>query len=198
MGRLNGTKTLNNLMKAFAGESQARNRYTFFASKAKKEGFVQIQGIFLETAANEKEHAEIFYKYMAEELKGGESLEQEITAGFPIAFSDSTYDNLLNAAAGEKSEWSDMYPTFAAIAKKEGFDDIAESFIRISVSEMAHENRYKKLADNIKNGVVFKRSGDIKWKCGNCGYIHEGPEAPAVCPACRHPQSYFELFVENY
>lgn len=199
MGRLKGTQTLNNLMKAFAGESQARNRYTFFASKAKKEGFVQMQAIFLETAANEKEHAEVFYKYMAEEITGGECQVETIQAGFPIAFSNSTYDNLLNAAAGEHEEWHDLYPSFAAVAKKEGFEDIAESFIRICVSEMAHENRYKKLADNIKNGVVFKRTGsDIKWKCGNCGYIAEGPEAPKVCPACRHPQDYFELFVEAY
>lgn len=200
MGRLKGTQTLKNLMQAYVGESQARNRYTFWASKAKKEGFVQIQNIFLETAANEKEHGEVFYKYIAEsELTGGESLTVPVDAEFPVAMSASTYDNLMNAAAGEREEWSELYPTFAAVAKKEGFDDIAESFIRISVAELAHETRYKKLADNLKTGRVFKREGDdIKWKCGNCGYIFEGPEAPETCPACKHPRSYFELFVEAY
>lgn len=200
MGRLKGTQTLKNLMQAYVGESQARNRYTFWASKAKKEGFVQIQNIFLETAANEKEHGEVFYKYIAEsELTGGEALTVPVDAEFPVAMSASTYDNLMNAAAGEKEEWSELYPTFAAVAKKEGFDDIAESFIRISVAELAHETRYKKLADNLKTGRVFKREGDdIKWKCGNCGYIFEGSEAPETCPACKHPRSYFELFVEAY
>lgn len=199
MGRLKGTKTLENLMKAFAGESQARNRYTFFASKAKKEGFVQIQGYFLETAANEKEHGEMFYKYIvASEVEGGDCYPVEITADFPVALSSSTYDNLINAAAGENEEWSKLYPAFAAIAKMEGFEDIAETFIRVSVAEIAHEKRYLKLAENIKNGEVFKRVGPNKWKCGNCGYIHEGAEAPQLCPACKHPQDYFELFVENY
>ncbi|MBM6968778.1 rubrerythrin [Pseudoramibacter alactolyticus] len=200
MGRLKGTQTLKNLMQAYVGESQARNRYTFWASKAKKEGFVQIQNIFLETAANEKEHGEVFYKYIAEsELTGGEALTVPVDAEFPVAMSASTYDNLMNAAAGEREEWSEFYPTFAAVAKKEGFDDIAESFIRISVAELAHETRYKKLADNLKTGRVFKREGDdIKWKCGNCGYIFEGSEAPETCPACKHPRSYFELFVEAY
>lgn len=200
MGRLKGTQTLKNLMQAYVGESQARNRYTFWASKAKKEGFVQIQNIFLETAANEKEHGEVFYKYIAEsELTGGEALTVPVDAKFPVAMSASTYDNLMNAAAGEREEWSELYPTFAAVAKKEGFDDIAESFIRISVAELAHETRYKKLADNLKTGRVFKREGDdIKWKCGNCGYIFEGSEAPETCPACKHPRSYFELFVEAY
>ncbi|WP_315307912.1 rubrerythrin [Pseudoramibacter alactolyticus] len=200
MGRLKGTQTLKNLMQAYVGESQARNRYTFWASKAKKEGFVQIQNIFLETAANEKEHGEVFYKYIAEsELTGGEALTVPVDAEFPVAMSASTYDNLMNAAAGEREEWSELYPTFAAVAKKEGFDDIAESFIRISVAELAHETRYKKLADNLKTGRVFKREGDdIKWKCGNCGYIFEGSEAPETCPACKHPRSYFELFVEAY
>ena len=200
MGRLKGTQTLKNLMQAYVGESQARNRYNFWASKAKKEGFVQIQNIFLETAANEKEHGEVFYKYIAEsELTGGEALTVPVDAEFPVAMSASTYDNLMNAAAGEREEWSELYPTFAAVAKKEGFDDIAESFIRISVAELAHETRYKKLADNLKTGRVFKREGDdIKWKCGNCGYIFEGSEAPETCPACKHPRSYFELFVEAY
>lgn len=200
MGRLKGTQTLKNLMQAYVGESQARNRYTFWASKAKKEGFVQIQNIFLETAANEKEHGEVFYKYIAEsELTGGEALTVPVDAEFPVAMSASTYDNLMNAAAGEREEWSELYPTFAAVAKKEGFDDIAESFIRISVAELAHETRYKKLADNLKTSRVFKREGDdIKWKCGNCGYIFEGSEAPETCPACKHPRSYFELFVEAY
>lgn len=199
MGRLQGTKTLENLMKAFAGESQARNRYTFFASKAKKEGYVQIQNYFLETAANEKEHAEMFYKYIAEaELEGGACLPVDITATYPVALSASTYDNLMNAAAGENEEWTLLYPTFAAVAKMEGFDDIAETFLRISVAEEAHEKRYLKLAANLQSGEVFTRVDGTKWKCANCGYIHEGPEAPDSCPACRHPKAYFELFVENY
>lgn len=199
MGRLKGTKTLENLMKAFAGESQARNRYTFFASKAKKEGYVQIQNYFLETAANEKEHGELFYKYIAEaEVEGGDCLPVDITATFPVALSASTRDNLLNAAAGENEEWSLLYPTFAAIAKMEGFDDIAETFMQVSVAEEAHEKRYRKLAANIESGDVFERVEGTKWKCGNCGYIFEGPEAPALCPACKHAQAYFELFVENY
>lgn len=199
MGRLKGTKTLENLMKAFAGESQARNRYTFFASKAKKEGFVQIQNYFLETAANEKEHGERFYKYIVEsEIEDGGCIPVQITADYPVALSDSTYDNLLNAADGEKEEWSVLYPAFAAVARLEGFDDIAETFVRVCVAEIAHENRYRKLAENIKTGEVFKRVGKTKWKCGNCGYIYEGEEAPQVCPACLHPRAYFELFVENY
>lgn len=199
MGRLKGTKTLENLMKAFAGESQARNRYTFFASKAKKEGYVQIQNFFLETAANEKEHAEVFYKYIAEaEVEGGDCLPVDITATYPVALSGSTYDNLINAANGENEEWTSLYPTFAAIAKMEGFDDIANSFLMISVAEEAHEKRYRKLAANLASGEVFKRIGPNKWKCGNCGFIYEGEEAPDLCPACSHPQSYFELLVENY
>ena len=197
MGRLKGTETLSNLMKAFAGESQARNRYTFFASKAKKEGYVQIQEIFLETAANEKEHAEVFYKYMAAELEGGEAMMLNVNADYPVALGD-TKSNLLNAAAGEKEEWADLYPAFAATAKKEGFDDIAESFTQICVAENAHETRYKKLAANIEQGKVFKRFGDVRWKCGNCGYIYEGNDAPQVCPACKHDRSYFQLFVETY
>lgn len=197
MGRLKGTETLQNLMKAFAGESQARNRYTFFASKAKKEGYVQIQNIFLETAANEKEHAEVFYKYMAAELEDGEALMVNVNADYPVALGD-TKSNLLNAAAGEKEEWDDLYPHFASVAKKEGFDDIAESFTQICVAEKAHETRYKKLAANIEQGKVFKRFGDIRWKCGNCGYVYEGNEAPEVCPACKHAKDYFELLIENY
>ncbi len=197
MGRLKGTETLSNLMKAFAGESQARNRYTFFASKAKKEGYVQIQNIFLETAANEKEHAEVFYKYMAAELEEGAALMVNVNADYPVALGD-TKSNLLNAAAGEKEEWDELYPAFAETAKREGFDDIAESFTQISVAEKAHEARYKKLANNIEQGKVFKRFGDIRWKCGNCGYVYEGNEAPQECPACKHARDYFELLIENY
>ncbi|MDD4691565.1 MAG: rubrerythrin family protein [Eubacterium aggregans] len=199
MGRLKGTKTLENLMKAFAGESQARNRYTFFASKAKKEGYVQMQEIFLETAANEKEHGEMFYKYIvASEAEDGGCVEVNIDAGYPVALSDSTYDNLIHAAEGENEEWAKLYPAFAAIAKLEGFDDIASTFIHVCVAEMAHETRYRKLAENIKEGRVFTRVSPTKWKCGNCGYIHEGDSAPQLCPACKHPQDYFELFVEAY
>ena len=197
MGRLQGTKTLENLMKAFAGESQARNRYTFFASKAKKEGFVQIQNFFLETAGNEKEHAEVFYKYIvaSEGETGCPTI--EITADFPVVLG-STYDNLVAAAGGENEEWSALYPMFAATAKLEGFDDIAETFIRIAIAEMAHEKRYLKLAENISGGKVFKREAPVQWKCGNCGYVAEGPEAPDECPACRHAKAYFELLIENY
>lgn len=197
MGRLKGTETLINLMKAFAGEAQARNRYTFFASRAKKDGYVQIQRYFIETADNEKEHAEIFYKYMVEDLEDGSAEMIEFDASYPIALAD-TYHNLLNAAAGEREEWGELYPAFAAVAEKEGFMDIAESFKEISKAEIAHENRYLKLAKNIEQEKVFKRFGDVKWKCGNCGYIYEGNEAPEECPACRHKREYFELFVENY
>ncbi len=197
MGRLKDTQTLLNLMKAFAGESQARNRYTFFASKAKKEGFVQIQNIFLETAQNEKEHAEKFYKYMAEELAEGEAMMLNVNADYPVALGN-TEANLINAAAGEREEWEDLYPTFADVAEKEGFDDIAKTFREIAEAEVAHENRYLKLAKNIAEGTVFKRSETVLWKCGNCGYIHKGTEAPELCPACAHKQEYFELFVETY
>ena len=191
MSRLKGTRTEKNLLKSFAGESQARNRYTFFASAAKKEGYEQIAGIFLETADNEKEHAKVFFKY----LEGGDL---EITAAYPAGKIGDTAENLLAAAEGEKLEWGTLYPEFEKIAKEEGFEDIAESFEEIAEVEEEHEKRYRKLLENVKNGTVFKRDKEVKWKCRNCGYVHTGKEAPVTCPACKHPQSYYELLAENY
>jgi rubrerythrin len=191
MTGLKGSKTEKNLLKAFAGESQARNRYTFFASMAKKEGYEQISGIFIETAGNEKEHAEVFFKH----LEGGDV---EITAGYPAGRIGNTSENLLAAAEGEKLEWGTLYPEFEKIAREEGFDDVAESFEEIAEVEEEHERRYLKLLENVKNGTVFKRDEVVKWKCRNCGYVHAGKEAPELCPACNHSQSYYELFVENY
>jgi rubrerythrin len=188
---LKGTRTEKNLLTAFAGESQARNRYTFFASKAKKEGYEQIAAVFTETAGNEKEHAEVFFKY----LEGGDV---EITAAYPAGVIGDTLANLKAAADGEKMEWSSIYPEFAKVAKEEGFEDIATSFTEISEVEEFHEGRYRKLAANVANGEVFKRKTSVKWHCTNCGYIHEGPEAPEECPACKHPQAYYELLAENY
>lgn len=186
-----GTETERNLLKAFAGESQARNRYTFFASVAKKEGFEQIAAIFEETAANEKEHAEVFFKY----LEGGPL---EITATYPAGVIATTADNLLAAAVGEREEWSELYNNFADVADQEGFADIAYSFREIAEVEEQHEIRYRKLLDNVKNDRVFKRDQPVKWRCRNCGYVHEGATAPDECPACKHPQAYYELFVEHY
>jgi len=188
---LTGTQTEKNLLKAFAGESQARNRYTFFASKAKKEGLVQIADIFEETARQEKEHGERFYKF----LEGGSV---EITESFPAGVIGATLDNLKAAADGEAYEWSDMYPAFADIADEEGFSDIAAAFRAISVAEKQHEKRFRDLADNLETGRVFKRNGTVTWRCRNCGYLHEAEEAPEVCPACLHPQAYFELLGENW
>ena len=188
---MKGTKTEQNLLKAFAGESQARNRYTFFASVAKKEGFEQISAIFLETADNEREHAQIFFDY----LEGGKA---EITATYPAGKTAKTADNLLAAAEGEKEEWGALYPEFAAVAKEEGFKDIAASFTEIGEVEQEHESRYRKLLANVKNNQVFKRPTTVKWHCRNCGYVHEGPEAPKVCPACKHAQAYYELWSEAY
>lgn len=192
---LKGTKTAKNLLKSFAGESQARNRYTFYASKAKKQGFLQISDIFLETARNEKEHAERFYKFLKEDLQG-ETI--EITDSYPISLSDNTQDNLKAAASGENEEWSNLYPECAKVAREEGFDEIAVAFEMIAKAEEAHEKRFLKLLENVENGTVFEKDGKVFWKCGNCGYIHEGTSAPKVCPACEHPRDYFELFVENY
>lgn len=186
-----GTKTEQNLLKAFAGESQARNRYTFFASVAKKEGFEQIAAIFEDTAANEKEHAEVFFKY----LEGGPL---EITATYPAGVIAGTAANLLAAAEGELEEWGELYPEFAKVADEEGFADIAYSFREIAEVEEGHETRYRKLLDNVKNDRVFKRDQPVKWRCRNCGYIHEGTSAPDECPACKHAQAYYELFVEAY
>ena len=194
MTKLKGTQTEQNLLKAFAGESQARNRYTYFASVAKKEGYEQIAGIFQETADNEKEHAEIFFKH----LKHSEGMPVEITATYPAGMISKTEDNLLAAAEGELEEHSKLYPEFARIAKEEGFKDVAESFTEIAEVEQQHEKRYRKLLENVKAKNVFKKDQPVKWKCRNCGYVHEGPEAPDECPACKHPQSYYELLCENY
>jgi rubrerythrin len=191
MKSLKGTKTEKNLLAAFAGESQARNRYTFFASKAKKEGYEQIKGIFEETAANEKEHAERFFKF----LQGGKA---EIVAGYPAGVIGSTAENLEAAAAGEKEEWGTLYPDFAKVAKDEGFDEVAATFREIASVEKHHERRYLKLLDNVKQGKVFKKDKPVKWICRNCGYVYEGPEAPEKCPACAHPRAYYELWCENY
>ena len=191
---LKGSETEKNLLKAFAGESQARNRYTYFASVAKKEGYEQIAAIFTETADNEKEHAEVFFKHL--EKSGG--LPVEITAGYPAGKIGKTKENLLAAADGEKLEWSSLYPEFERIAREEGFKHIAESFKEIAEVEEQHEKRYRKLLNNVEEKMVFKKDGVVKWKCRNCGYVHEGPEAPDECPACKHPQSYYELLAENY
>ncbi len=188
---IKGSKTEKNLLKSFAGESQARNRYTFFASAARNEGYVQIQKIFEETAENEKEHAKIFFKY----LEGGMA---EITASYPAGKTGTTAENLLEAAEGEKMEWGTLYPDFAKTAKEEGFDDIATSYTEIAEVEEQHEKRYRKLLANVKNGTVFKRDKEVKWHCLNCGYVHYGKEAPEVCPACKHPRAYYELMPENY
>ena len=195
MKSVKGTKTEKNLLVAFAGESQARNRYTFFASKAKSEGFIQISRIFQETADNEKEHAERFFSY----LEGGEvEIQATFPAGFPDGLVGKTKDNLKHAAAGEKYEWNELYPSFAKVAEEEGFQEIANVFKAISVSEKQHEKRYIDLQKNILKDRVFKRDKVMKWRCGNCGYIYEGKEAPEVCPACNHKQEYFELLGENW
>ena len=191
MKSLKGTKTEKNLLIAFSGESQARNRYTFFASKAKKDGFVQISKIFEETAAQEKEHAERLFKF----LEGGDL---EVTASFPAGIIASTADNLKSAAAGEDHEWQEMYPSYAKIAREEGFAEIADVMENIAVAEKQHSKRYKALRQNILDGKVFKKDGKIVWRCLNCGYIHEGDSAPEKCPACAHPQDYFEVLGENW
>ncbi len=189
--QLKGSETEENLLKAFAGESQARNRYTYFASVARKECYEQISAIFLETADNEKEHAKVFFNY----LKGGFA---EITAQYPAGVIGTTKENLLEAANGEKLEWSRLYPEFEKTARKEGFKDIADSFKQIAEVEEQHEKRYRKLLDNIKKGIVFKRDKIVKWHCRNCGYVHVGKTAPKICPACKHPQAFYELLCENY
>ena len=194
MKDLKGSKTAENLMKAFAGESQARTRYTYYSSIAKKEGFVQISNIFAETAENEKEHAKRFYKYLVACLN--EEM-VSINAAYPVAMGDTKL-NLLAAAAGENEEWSELYPQFADVADTEGFPEVAAVFRKISEVEKRHEARYRKLAANIDAGVVFKRPETHEWKCNNCGYIHTGPNAPDMCPACAHPKDHFEIFVENY
>lgn len=191
MSSLKGTKTEKNLLIAFAGESQARNRYTYFAGAAKKEGLVQIADIFMETAEQEKEHAKRFFKF----LEGGDV---EITETFPAGKIGTSLENLRAAAAGEEHEWTTMYPEFAEIAREEGFKAIAAAFDAISIAEKQHGKRYKELADNLEAGKVFKRNGKVVWRCRNCGFLHEGEEAPQVCPACLHPQAHFELLGENW
>jgi len=191
LASIKGTQTEKNLMKAFAGESQARNRYTYFASKAGKEGYVQIADIFTETANQEKEHAKRFFSF----LEGGML---EITAGFPAGAVGTTLENLLAAAAGEHEEHTDLYPAFARVARAEGFEDVAGLFEKVSVAEKQHEKRYLALAANVQAGKVFKKDKKVTWRCRNCGYLHEGEEAPETCPACAHPQAHFELLGENY
>ena len=188
---IKGTKTEKNLLAAFAGESQARNRYTYFASAARKEGFEEIANIFTETAENEKEHAKVYFHY----LEGGDV---EILASYPAGMVKDTRSNLEAAAAGENLEWTTLYVNFAKIAKEEGFLDIANSFTQIAKVEKFHESRYRKLAANIANGEVFKKKTVVRWHCINCGYIFEGTEAPKECPACKHPQAYYEILVEDY
>ncbi|WP_020611480.1 rubrerythrin [Sediminispirochaeta bajacaliforniensis] len=191
MKSLKGTETEKNLLKGFSGESQARNRYTYFAGKAKKEGYVQIADVFEETANQEKEHAKRLFKF----LEGGEL---EITASFPAGVIGTTEENLAEAAGGENYEWTDMYPSFAAKAKEEGFNEIAAVFTAIAVAEKQHEKRYKELRENILKDRVFKRDKPVVWRCRNCGYIIEAVEAPKNCPACAHPQAHFELLGENW
>ena len=193
MKQLNGSETEKNLLKAFVGESQARNRYNYFASEAKKQGYEQISAIFLETADNEKEHAKIFFQHLNEI---GKPL--EITATYPAGKISTTEENLLSAADGEKEEWGVLYPNFEKIAKKEGFNEVADSFKEIGEVEEQHEKRYRKLLENVKNKSVFKKNKIVKWKCRNCGYVHEAKDAPDICPACKHPQAFYELLEENY
>jgi len=188
---IKGSKTEKNLLTAFAGESQARNRYTYFASEARKEGFEQIANIFIETSENEKEHAKIFFQY----LEGGDT---EITAGYPAGIIKDTKSNLEAAAAGENMEWTTIYANFAKVAKDEGFPQIANSFKQIAEVEKFHESRYRKLVSNITSDQVFKKKSIVKWHCTNCGYVFEGTEAPKECPACKHPQAFYELLAENY
>lgn len=191
MAAIKGTQTEKNLLTAFAGESQARNRYNYYASKAKKEGYVQIQKVFEETADQEKEHAKRLFKF----LEGGDL---EITWSFPAGIIGTTIENLEAAAGGEYEEWSDMYPSFARTAREEGFADLADVFESIAVAEKQHERRYRGLLANVKDGTAFKKSETVTWRCINCGYLHEGPEAPEECPACAHGREYFELLYENW
>ena len=191
MNSIAGTQTEKNLLKAFAGESQARTRYDYFASQAKKEGLEQIASIFAETALNEKEHAKRFFKF----LEGGMV---EVTASFPAGVIGTTMENLKAAADGENEEWTDLYPEFARIAEEEGFREIAAAFKLISKVEKHHEDRYRTLYNNLEEGKVFKRGNKVVWKCRNCGFVHEAEAAPKMCPACQHPQAYFEIEAANY
>jgi rubrerythrin len=191
MKSLKGTQTEINLLASFAGESQARNRYSYYASQAKKEGFVQISAIFTETADQEKAHAKTFFKF----LEGGEL---EITASYPAGMIGSTEENLADAAAGENHEWTVLYKEAAEVADQEGFAEIANIFRRISTVEEQHEKRYRKLLQNLKEGKVFEKDTPVKWMCRNCGYVHEGKKALNMCPACQHPLAHFEVKAENY
>lgn len=191
MPSIKGTETEKNLMKSFAGESQARMRYTYFASAAKKEGLVQISNIFAETADQEKEHAKRFFKF----LEGGMC---EITAEFPAGVIGTTAENLEAAAGGEHEEWTELYPAFAAKAREEGFEAIAIVWEKISIAEKQHEKRYRDLLKNLNEGKVFKKDGKVVWRCLNCGFLHEAEEAPKMCPACAHPQAHFEVLGENW
>jgi rubrerythrin len=188
---LKGTRTEKNILTAFVGESQARNRYTYFASKAREEGYVQIAQVFEETAHQEKEHAKRFFKL----LEGGEA---EIQGSFPAGVIGSTVENLKGAAAGENYEWGKMYPDFARIAREEGFEQAAMVFESIAMAEKQHEKRYLGFLKNVEQGTVFKKPAAVAWRCINCGYVHTGPEAPRACPACAHPQAYYELLAENW
>jgi len=188
---IKGSRTEKNLLAAFAGESQARNRYTYFASAARKEGYEQISGIFLETSDNEKEHAKLFFEL----LKGGTA---EIVGAYPAGIIGSTAQNLKAAADGEKFEWGTLYPGFAEVAEKEGFAEAARTFRQVAKVEAYHERRYLKLLANVEQGKVFKKDAPVKWKCRNCGYVFEGTEVPDKCPVCKHPRSFYELYAENY
>lgn len=189
--KIKGTKTEKNLLAAFAGESQARNRYTYFASVAKKEDYIQVSKAFEETAEQEKEHAKRFFKF----LEGGDVT---ITASYPAGKIGKTAENLKASADGEGHEWGKLYPTFASTAREEGFEEVAKVFDSISIAERQHEKRYRGLLKNIEEGTVFKKDSNVKWRCINCGYVHEGDEALKACPACAHPQAYFELLAENW
>ena len=191
MARLQGTKTEKNLLAAFAGESQARNRYTYFAGQARKDGVMQIAEIFEETANQEKEHAKRFFKF----LEGGDV---EIVAAYPAGKVGTTSENLGAAAAGERHEWTTLYQGFAKVAREEGFEDVARTFEAISIAEKQHEKRYSDLKANVDAGTVFKKAKPVVWRCRNCGYVHEGTDAPSACPACAHPRDYFELLGENW
>ncbi|NLN62184.1 MAG: rubrerythrin family protein [Myxococcales bacterium] len=191
MSKVKGTETEKNLLKAFAGESQARNRYTYYAAVARKEGYRQIEALFIETAENEREHAKRFFKF----LEGGDL---EITATYPAGKIGTTLENLKAAAMGENEEWAELYPAFADTAKQEGFPEIAAAFRMIAKVEKEHEERYLKLAANIESGKVFKKDAPVRWKCRNCGYVHEGDTAPEMCPACVHPQEHFEIKEDTY
>jgi rubrerythrin len=196
MSNFKGSKTAQNLMKAFAGESQARNRYTFYASKARNQGYLQIEEIFLETANNEKEHAKLFYSHLVKNLEP--NFMQEIEASYPVALAEETYNNLESAAGGEHEEWTNLYPAFAKTAEEEGFGEIARVFRNVALVEAKHEARFRKLAENVKNKKVFNKDAKVYWICRNCGHIIESKDAPNKCPVCEHPQEYFQIFVENY